>query len=78
VFWELFGSERAALDVHRFERAANDAAGLGGRALMIVFGPFCIAHFLVVAGKCFVRNDHNFCRLIGSVVVAEPAVLHTK
>ena len=64
--------------VHRFERAANDAAGLGARALMIVFGPFCIAHFLVVAGKCFVRNDHNFCRLIGSVVVAEPAVLHTK
>jgi hypothetical protein len=42
---------------------------------MIVFGPFCIAHFLVVAGKCVVRNDHNFCRLIGSVVVAEPAVL---
>jgi hypothetical protein len=29
-----------ALDVHRFERAANDPAGLGWRALMIVFGPF--------------------------------------
>ena len=22
---------------------------------MIVFGPFCIAHFLVVAGKCVVK-----------------------
>jgi hypothetical protein len=27
---------------------------------MIAFGPFCIAHFLVVAGKCFVRSNHNF------------------
>jgi hypothetical protein len=24
------------------------------------------------------ENDHNFCSLIGSVVVAEPAVLHAK
>jgi hypothetical protein len=38
---------------------------LGWRALAIVFGPFRTAHFLVVEGKCFVRNDHNFCRLIG-------------
>ena len=33
-------SGRAALDVHRFERAANDAVGLGWRALMIGFGHF--------------------------------------
>jgi hypothetical protein len=65
-----FGSGRAAPDVHRFERAANDAAGLSGRALMNVFGSFCIAHFLVVAGKCVVENDHNFCRLI--VVKSRP------
>jgi len=44
-----------ATDVHRFGRAANDAASLGGRAFMIVFGPFCIAHFLVAAGKCVVE-----------------------
>ena len=41
----------AALDVHRFEPAANDAAGLGWRALMIGFGPYCMAHSLVVAAK---------------------------
>jgi len=40
-----------ALDVHRLERAANDAAGLGWRAFMIVFAPFCMAQTLVVAGK---------------------------
>jgi hypothetical protein len=26
-----------------------------GAHSMIVFGPFCIAHFLVVAGKCVVE-----------------------
>ena len=31
---------RAALDVHRLERAANDAGGLGWRALMSVLGHF--------------------------------------
>ena len=36
---------------HRLERAANDAAGLGWRAFMIVFAPFCMAQTLVVAGK---------------------------
>jgi len=34
-----------ALGVHRFERAGNDAVDLARRALMIVFGSFCIAHF---------------------------------
>ena len=53
---ELFGSKRVALDVHRFERAANDAGLLGWRALMIAFGPFCMASFLVVAGKCIVET----------------------
>ena len=52
------GSGRAALDVHRFEPAANDAAGLGWRALMIGFGPFCMAHSLVVAGK-MLRATHE-------------------
>jgi hypothetical protein len=47
-------------------------------ALMIVFGPFCIGHFLVIEGKCFAQNDHNFYRLIGSVGVVEPGVLHAK
>ena len=51
---------RAALDAHRFERVANDAAGLGWRALMIVFGPFCMAQSLVVAGKMLRGNDQNF------------------
>jgi hypothetical protein len=27
-----------------------------GAQLMIAFGPFCIAHFLVVAGKCVVET----------------------
>lgn len=40
-----------ALDVHPFERAANDAAGLGWRALRIGFGRFCMTHSFVVAGK---------------------------
>ena len=40
---------RAALDAHRFERLANDGAGLGWRALMIVFGPFCNGSIL---GSC--------------------------
>jgi len=48
--WPLLIS-RAALDAHRFERVATDAAGLGWRALMIVFGPFCMAQSLVVARK---------------------------
>ena len=72
------GSGRAALDVHRFERAANDAAGLGGRALMIVFGSFLHSSLLGGCGQMRRGNDHNFCRLIGSVVVAAPAVLHAK
>jgi small subunit ribosomal protein S21 len=29
----------------------------------IVVGPFCIAHFLVVAGKCVVRSDHKFLQV---------------
>ena len=67
-----------ALDVHRFERAANDAAGLGWRAFMIVFGPFYMPHFLVVAGKMLRAKRSQFLELIGSVVVAEPAALHAK
>ena len=77
-FGRLFGSGRAAPDVHRFERAANDVAGLSGRALMIVFGSFLHSSLLGGCRQMRRGNDHNFCRLIGSVVVAEPAVLHTK
>jgi hypothetical protein len=33
----------AAFDVHRLERGANDAAGLGWRVLMLVLAPFCMA-----------------------------------
>ena len=55
---EFFGSGRVALDVHRFERAANDRAGLGWCALMIVFGPFCVAHSLLVAIK-MLRAKHE-------------------
>ena len=36
-----------ALDVHRFERAANLAVGLDRRAFMIVLEPFWTARFLV-------------------------------
>jgi hypothetical protein len=42
---------RVALGIHRFERAGNDAPGLGWRALMVAFGPFGMARSLVVAGK---------------------------
>ena len=54
------GSARVALDVHRLERPANDAAGLGCCALMFGFGPFCMAHSLVMAAEiCSVRQDGN-------------------
>lgn len=48
------------LGVHCFECEANDAAGLGWRALMIVFGSFYRAHFLVVAGRCARAKDRSF------------------
>src|SRR6516225_10504695 len=55
-----FGSGRAALEVHRCERAANDAADLCWRLLMSVFGPFCMAHSFVMAGEiCSMRHTKD-------------------
>src|ERR1700680_4391376 len=36
-------------DSRRLERAPYDAAHLGWRVFMIFFGPFCMAHSLVIA-----------------------------
>jgi hypothetical protein len=47
------------------------------RVLMIVFGSFYIAHFLVVAGKCAMQKTTGL-ELIGSVVLTELTVLHLK
>jgi hypothetical protein len=65
------------LGVHRLEGAANDVSGMDWRVLMIVFGPFYIAHFLVVAGKCAMQKTTGL-ELIGSVVLTELTVLHLK
>jgi hypothetical protein len=47
-------------DVHCFERLANGLADLGRCVLVIVFGPFCMAHSLVMAGEiCSVRQHGN-------------------
>ena len=54
AFCEPVGSGRVVLDIHRFERAADDAGGLCWRAPMIGLGPFCMAHSLVV-----LTNDEN-------------------
>jgi hypothetical protein len=49
-----------ALEVHRIQRAANDAAGLCWRLLMTVFGPFCMAHSFVMAGEiCSMRHTKD-------------------
>ena len=48
-----------SVDVHRFEPAPNDAAGLGWRTLMTGFGPLCMAHSLVVGVKCSVRHSND-------------------
>jgi len=49
VLRALWGGHRVPSAPSRFERAPNDAAGLGRRTLGIVIGPFCMAHSLVMA-----------------------------
>jgi hypothetical protein len=45
---------RAALDVHRLGRP-GDGTGPDGRARIVRFEPFCMAHSLVVAGEALMR-----------------------
>ena len=67
-----------ALDVHRFERAANVAVGPDRRAFMIVLEPFWTARFLVGWGQMLPAKRTQFLEPIGSVVVAETTVLQPK
>ncbi len=71
-----------ALDVHRFERAANVAVGPDRRAFMIVLEPFWTARFLVGwlvgSGQMLPEKRTQFLEPIGSVVVAETTVRQPK
>jgi hypothetical protein len=58
----LFGAGLAAPDVHRLERGANDAAGLGWRAFMMVFGPFCPLDFRFENFMSHIKRE-TFCTI---------------
>ena len=51
---------RTPFDVHCFGRLENGLADLGRCLFVVVFGPFCMAHSLVMAGEiCPVRQGGN-------------------
>ena len=66
-----------ALDVHRFERAANVALGPDRRAFMIVLEPLWTARFLVGWEQMLPAKRTQLLEPIGSVV-AETTVLQPK
>src|SRR5580704_16168607 len=54
-----FGSGLEPPEVHRFARSANGGVRAGGRKLMVLFGPSCMVHSLVVVNRCSVRRHRK-------------------